>query len=445
MLRILKNKTYAALFSAQIIALLGTGLLTVALGFLAFDLTGDQAGAVLGTAYAIKMVAYVGLAPLANLLAERLPRKTVLVGADLIRAAVALFLPFIDALWQVYVLIFVLQAASATFTPAFQATIPDVLPDEEDYTNALSLSRLAYDIENLVSPMLAGALLTVMSYHWLFSGTALGFLGSTALVLVATIPPLVVRAKKQGFTERLTWGTRLYLATPRLRGLLSFNLAAAASSAFVIVNTVVIVKSEFGADDRSVALALGAYGAGSMAAALALPRLLGNTGDRPVMLGATVALTTVMIGQALYSLTIGLLPWPVFLVVWAAMGFFYTSILTPSGRLLRKSAHPEDRPAVFAAQFALSHACWLVTYPVAGWIGSFYGLPIAMLVLSALALTGLIVGNVIWPAEDPKILTHSHPELPADHPHLKKHGAKGKRHRHAFVIDNEHQVWPTHG
>lgn len=119
----------------------------------------------LGAAYAIKMVAYVGLAPVAAALVVRLPRRAVLIGADLARAGVALCLPFIDAVWQVYVLIFVLQAASATFTPAFQAAIPDVLPDEADYTRALSLSRLAYDIENLVSPALAGVLLTVMSYH----------------------------------------------------------------------------------------------------------------------------------------------------------------------------------------------------------------------------------------------------------------------------------------
>ena len=44
-------------------ALIGTGLLTVALGLLAYDLAGPRAGAVLGTAYAIKMIAYVGLAP----------------------------------------------------------------------------------------------------------------------------------------------------------------------------------------------------------------------------------------------------------------------------------------------------------------------------------------------------------------------------------------------
>ena len=67
-------------------------------------------------------------------------------------------------IWQVYVLIFILQSASAGFTPAFQATIPDVLTDERDYTKALSLSRLAYDLESLMSPMLAAALLLLVSF-----------------------------------------------------------------------------------------------------------------------------------------------------------------------------------------------------------------------------------------------------------------------------------------
>ena len=91
---------------------------------------------------------------------------------------------------MIYILIFLLQSASAAFTPTFQATIPDVLPKEKDYTRALSLSRLAYDLENLLSPALAGALLLVLSYHWLFLGTVLGFLASTWLVWRTAVPPL---------------------------------------------------------------------------------------------------------------------------------------------------------------------------------------------------------------------------------------------------------------
>ena len=113
MLEVLANRTYRHLFLAQVIALLGTGMATVALGLLAFDLAGADAGVVLGTALAIKMLAYIGVAPVASALAERLPRRAVLVSLDLVRAAVALMLPFVSQIWEIYVLIFVLQSASA--------------------------------------------------------------------------------------------------------------------------------------------------------------------------------------------------------------------------------------------------------------------------------------------------------------------------------------------
>lgn len=445
MIDILKHPIYVRLFSAQVIALLGTGLLTVALGLLAFDLAGEKAGAVLGTAFTIKMIAYVGLAPIANAVSEKLPRKAVLIGADLVRAVVALFLPFIDAIWQIYVLIFVLQAASATFTPAFQAIIPDILKDEKDYTKALSLSRLAYDIENLISPALAGLLLTYLSYHWLFGGSLFGFVASAAFVSMVSIPSISKNKKPRPFFERLTRGAIIYLATPRLRGLLALNLVAAAAGAFIIVNTVVIVLSGYDKTQIDVAYALMAFGGGSMLTALVLPQLLDFISDRTLMLVAGFVLTILTIGHALYILTNGLPAWALFLCAWTVSGMLYAAILTPSGRLLRNSAHAEDRPSIFSAQFALSHICWLLTYPIAGWAGQGLGMPIAMIILGAIALIGSFTAFFIWPSVDAKELTHNHSDLPPNHPHLQEYQADGKRHRHRYVIDDEHRSWPTHG
>ncbi|HHG90411.1 MAG TPA: MFS transporter [Devosia sp.] len=447
MVAVLKNPVFGRLFSAQIIALLGTGLLTVALGLLAFDLAGEKAGAVLGTAYAIKMIAYVGLAPVASAIAEKLPRKAVLVGADLVRATVALFLPFIDSIWQIYVLIFVLQAASATFTPAFQAVIPDVLRDEKDYTIALSLSRLAYDLENLLSPALAALFLLFVSYSWLFGGTVLGFVISALLVFFVTLPQRKSQVKERPFVERLTRGMRIYLATPRLRGLLALNLSAAAASAFVLVNTVVIVMAGYQASQSELAYALAAFGGGSMMSALALPRLLERVTDRPVMVTSALFLSGLTLGGGLFVLLMGLPPWWLFLVSWAVAGALYSAILTPSGRLLRNSAHAEDRPAIFSAQFALSHGAWLITYPIAGWAGEAFGMGWAMLLLGAIALVGAMAAVLVWPANEPVELEHEHPDLPADHPLFEKYPATGprNRHSHVFVIDDEHRVWPTNG
>lgn len=389
MLSILANRTYRHLFAAQVIALLGTGLATVALGLLAWNIAGDDAGVVLGTALAIKMVAYVALAPVASALAVQVPRRTMLVGLDVLRAVVAVALPFVTEVWQIYVLIFLMQAASAGFTPTFQATIPDVLPDEAEYTRALSLSRLAYDLESLLSPMLAAALLTVVSFPVLFGGTVLGFLASAVLVLSVPVPS-PRPSKPRGIWERTTRGLRLYLATPRLRGLLALNVTVAAASSMVIVNTVVLVKGRFELGEPQVAIALSAFGAGSMVAALLLPRVLEIVADKPMMLlGGGFLTGGLFAGPWLGSFTS-------MVVLWAVLGCGFSIAQTPTGRLLRRSASAEDRPALFAAQFALSHSCWLITYPLAGQIGARFSLSSAYLILGGIALLGLGAAMVLW-------------------------------------------------
>lgn len=444
MLSTLRHPVFARLFAAQVVALLGTGLLTVALALLAYDLAGDRAGTVLGTALTLKMVAYVGLSPVLAAALGHLPRKAVLVGADLIRASVALMLPFIDAVWQIYVLIFVLQAASASFTPAFQATIPDVLRDEADYTNALSLSRLAYDLENLLSPTLAGLALLVMSYSALFLGTVAGFLLSAALIVSAALPPRVADAQRP-FRQRVLRGARIYLATPRLRGLLALNMAVAAVVAFVLVDTVVLVRGRFGGGEGAVALAMAVFGAGSMIAALALPGLLKRVADRTVMLSGGAGLALLGFGFAALLAGAGSGPgWGLLLAVWAGLGLCNAAVMTPSGRLLRRSAHEADRAAIFTAQFALSHACWLLAYPAAGWLGPWLGLAATLAVLSLVAVAAVLVARRVWPAGSSSVIAHDHLDLPGNHPHLRDYGGN-RHHSHEIVIDDEHWRWPSRG
>jgi len=400
MLSVLRNRVYRHLLAAQVVALTGTGLATVALGLLAFDLAGDAAGLVLGTALTIKMVAYVVVAPIAAAFAERIDRRRMLVALDLVRALVAVCLPFVTDIWQVYVLIFVLQSASAGFTPAFQATIPDVLPDEQDYTKALSLSRLAYDMESLISPMLAALLLLLVSFNSLFLGTSLGFAASALLVISVALPS-PRPTQRRGIYDRTTRGIRIYLSTPRLRGLFALTWAAAALSATVIVNTVVIVRADLGLSESAVAVTLAGFGGGSMLAAFALPAVLNRYKDRSVMLsGAMFATLTMGLSAGLFAIS------PLSLAglaaLWACVGFGYSATLTPSGRLLTRSALPEDRPAVFAAQFTLSHACWLVLYPLAGWIMTTRGTAEALGWMTLAAVPGLVAAVLIWPRFDRK-------------------------------------------
>ncbi|QVQ54635.1 MFS transporter [Spiractinospora alimapuensis] len=372
--------SYRRLFYAQVVALAGAGLATVALALLAYDLAPQEAGQVVATALTIKMLAYVGAGPLLTAVLARTPRRAVLVSANGVRALAVACLPFVDQIWQVYVLIAVLQCASAAFTPTFQAIIPELV-DDRGYTSALALSRLAYDLEAMASPLLAALLLLVMPFGGLFALTALGFVASALLVATTTLPTSPSASRDP---RRVAASWRVFATDRRLLALMALNMAVAVLTALVLVDTVVLVRSHLGGGDTGVALALGCFGSGSTAVALALGPLVERFGTRRLMLTGPGVLTA---GAAAFALGWSLAPGPVVLGAgWAVLGVGCALISTPTGRLLREAAPQGGLAGVFAAQFSLSHACFLITYPLAGWAGTLS--PILLLGGSAL-LTGI--------------------------------------------------------
>ncbi|MGW2232046.1 MFS transporter [Streptomyces formicae] len=397
-MRLFAIRDYRFLFGAQVIALFGTGLTTVALGLLAYDLAGPDAGMVLGTALTIKMVMYVVIAPLAAAYVDRLPRRTFLVLLDVVRGAVVLALPLVTEVWHIYVLIGLLQSASAAFTPTFQAVIPDIVTDESAYTRALSASQVASTMESLLSPVLAAVALAFMSFDRLFLGTSAGFLLSAVLVLAARVPDARPSTHTKAWAKA-TAGIRAFLGTPRLRGIMALNLVVAAAGSIVVVNTVNYVRDELGGSQSNVAWMLAASGTGTLLAALALPRVLDRIAARTVMLtgaGVLVGATT----AAVTLVATGLATWTGTAVIWSVIGIGMALIITPTGKVLRASVTRSAIPEAFAAQFSLSHLAWLVTYPVAGWLGTNAGFVLTWSVLATLAAAGAITAHLLWPRHD---------------------------------------------
>ena len=452
----LKNSEFRKLFTAQVIALVGTGLTTIALTLLAYDLVGGNAGIVLGTALAFKMTAYVVFAPIVGGLAHRLPRKPLLIALDIVRAAIVLAMPFVTAVWQIYVLIFLLNLFSAGFKPVFQATIPELLPDEQQYTRALSYSRLAYDLENLLSPTFAGLALLVFSYDALFQVNSIAFLVSAVLIFGTALPATQRVDRLGGVWGEISFGVRSYMRTPRLRALLILYLGVAGASAMVIVNTVVYVREYLGGSETDTALAFAAAGGGSMIAALLLPKILDRIPDRPVMLAGGVLMGFGLL--AIYSR-------PVFawiLPIWCLIGMGWSLVQTPAGRVVNRSSSAADRPAYFSAQFALSHGCWLLAYPIAGQLGARFGIETAALIFGGAVLLFTIIAARAWPSTDAVVLEHTHETENHQHehvhdehhrhdhdgtearePHSHAHGHESARHSHPFVIDDHHAHWPA--
>ncbi|ODR92768.1 MFS transporter [Sinorhizobium alkalisoli] len=392
MLSVLSNPTFRAFYLAQIASLVGAGLATVALGLMAFELAGSAAGAVLGTALALKTLTTVGLSPFVTAWLERFSRRSVLIGLEIARGAVIFLFPFVTEVWQVYVLIVLLHSVSAGLVPSVRATISDILPDERDYTRALVLTQLSYDMETVASPLLALLLLSLVPLDGLFIVAVAGFFVSAALIASVSLPAQNP-AVGLGVGARAVKGLRIYLGTPMLRCLLALTFCAATASAMVLVNTVVLVQSELGLEPKATVLAIGVFGVGSMSAAVLIPRLLDRFPERVVMLaGACLCSGGLGAGAAVTG-------YATMLLLWLSLGSGYALILTPAGRLVARAAGRSDRSVLFAAQFALTHACWFIAYLTAGMAGATVGIAFTFAILAAMSAAGLLVAALVWPAD----------------------------------------------
>jgi MFS family permease len=440
---------------------MGTGVTTIALALLAWKLGGAGAGRILGTVLALKMVVYVVLSPLITAKADKLPRRSWLIAMDLVRAGMVALLPFVTEVRDVYLILLVVYACSAGFTPVFQAAIPDVVPDEDSYNRALSLSRIAYNLEALLSPVLAAALLKVLSFNNLFVLDALTFAASALLVLSCRLPRAERGDRPDNWWYNARFGVTAYLRTPRLRAILLMYTAVASASAMVIVNTVLYVRDALGGDESQTAVAYGAAGLGSMLVAFLLPAWLRRAHARTVLLSGCALLAA--------GLWLCLLrpPWPLFLALWFCIGVGLSIVQTPVGAVVRRSCNDSDTSAYFAAQFSLSHLCWLGAYLLAGWVGAQAGFATAATVLAAVATVGAVCAWRVYPNPDADILEHTHTAIIHDHPHSAdehhqphlghshahdtdaahdhKHEHKAITHSHRFVIDHHHQRWPNTG
>lgn len=401
------------MFAAQLSSLLGSGVTSVALAVFAYELTGSNATVVVGIALTLRILAFVLFAPVAGILADRVDRRRLLVAADVVRVAFMAAFPFITAVWQVYTLIFLLNAVTAFFTPTFEASLPEVV-GEALYTRALAWSRVAVDLEAAGGPLVAGVLIALVGVRWTFWFDGLTYLVSAILVWGVAVP----RASRP--TERFRWGkvwgeatlgTRVLLREPALRRALVLHFAEAIGGACAIVATVAYVHDVLGKGNTAFALSMAALGLGSSVAALLVSRRAERIGPPSDTMDAHLryhgwAARAMVGGGVLLALALlpGVLrPGIVLLAaLWAINGAGQSLIAVSSVGILAAHTEVSERGRAYAAHFALTHLFWLVTYPGVGYLARYAGTPttftVAGLAVLCLVAVSVALGGQVHPA-----------------------------------------------
>jgi predicted MFS family arabinose efflux permease len=199
------NRDFRRLYTANAISLMGDWFNMIALFSLLLELTGK--GEAVAFALLTRFVPQFFAGPAAGVLADRIPRRTILVASDLLRAALVLCLLFIrrpDQVWIAYAVVTMHSVLSAFFDPAQQAMVPNLVP-LEDYHLAATLENSLWSISLAVGSAIGGACIVLLGRDAAFLVDALSFLGSA--LLISRLPNL--RAKRLD-TEAATLETEAH-------------------------------------------------------------------------------------------------------------------------------------------------------------------------------------------------------------------------------------------
>jgi Major Facilitator Superfamily len=206
-LGVLHERDFRLLFTGQVVSQLGDSITPLALAFAILDLTGRAAD--LGYVLAARSVPLVGFLLIGGVFADRLPRRAVMVGSDLVRLGTQGTTAFLliaghAAIWQIAVLQAVHGMATAFFNPAATGLTPQVVSAER-LQDANGLRGISMSGSGIAGPAIAAVLVAGVGSGWALGLDSLTFLVS-AICLARLHLPAHVKLAPQSFLRDLLDG-----------------------------------------------------------------------------------------------------------------------------------------------------------------------------------------------------------------------------------------------
>lgn len=271
-----RSPKYFPLWLSQLVSNLGDTLHYIALVVLVYQLTGR--GAAVAILVAAEVIPVLMLGPVAGVIIDRLNRKHVLIGADILRAVLALSLVWPQGTWHAYVVAAGMAAGNTFFNPTVQAVIP-ALTTEDQRLAANSVAWSTGRLVQIVAAAVAGGLIALIGTDAAFALNAATFAVSGLLIARLTIP---AHAGQLGSDTKRGLGSYFTDARAGLRYALSDHLVSRlllvqglASFAVGATGAMLVILSErhLGLTPSGFAWLIGAIGVGALLGPL-IPNML---------------------------------------------------------------------------------------------------------------------------------------------------------------------------
>lgn len=383
-----RNRAFLLLWAGQFVSQLGDRLAALAFPWLVYTTTGSALGT--GAVFAIYTLPYVLFGAFAGVAVDRIDKRRLMIGADVVRALLVLAVPFLAtrSLPAVYVLAFVIATAGVFFDPAKLSILPEIVPPER-LMRANSLMSTAENLTEILGWAFAGLLLAAVSTSAAFGLDALTFAVSAgALVVMRYQAPAraAVERTASAYWEDLREGLSFLRRDRGVRANTVMIVVCVAGLGAAYPLTFLFAVQVLDGGARAFGLLEAAVGVGFLAGSLALVALAARVRKGRVMV---VGLAAMGLFLALVSLTDSM--WTT-AVPLALFGLANAAVLIAVDTYLQQAIPAGMRGRVLGSRFTLTQGTYALSVLVGGGLAAVVDVRILFAAAGAVVALSALVG-----------------------------------------------------
>ena len=274
--RALRHRNFRLFFSGQIISLVGTWMQTVAQAWLIYRITGS--GALLGLLGFVGQIPIFLLSPLAGLVADRWPRRGVVIATQSSSMLLAFILAALTltghitgraGVWEIIVLATLLGIVNAFDVPARQSFFIEMV-GRGDLLNAIALNSSMFNLARVAGPASAAGVVAAVGEGWCFLLNGVSYLAVIAGLLMMRIEKSYAVHDGSAPLDKLREGLRFVRHTKPIRALLVLVAIVSFMALSYTVLMPIFADRILHGGVNAYGWLMGAVGVGAMFGALAL-------------------------------------------------------------------------------------------------------------------------------------------------------------------------------
>ena len=376
--------------AGAIVSNIGTWMQRVAQDWLVLTVLTDHSAVAVGITTGLQFAPMLVLAPLAGVLADRVPKRRLLLLTQAAMGLVGLVLGLLVVsgaaqLWHAYALALALGIVAAIDAPARQAFVSEMVP-REDLSNAVGLNSASFHAARIVGPGLAGLLIAWVGTGPVFLINAATFAGTLFSLTHMRVNELAPAPRSERGKGQLREGLRYVRGRPDILLILVVVGLVGTFGLNFQMTTAIMATAQFGKGSGEYGLlgsimAIGSLGGALLAARRERPRLR-------LVVGATFAF-------GVFATAAALMPtYELFALALIPVGLSSLTLMTSANATVQLSVAPEMRGRVMALYMAIFMGGTPVGAPIIGWVGGALGPRWTILVGGLVSLVTAVVALV---------------------------------------------------